>query len=102
MNDRRHTECDVHLVPIDSRRGCPYCLRFLAAAPDPQELSSADRLDELERWLLSERSVPPGVLLARIEQLVGRPVMPWELEEPDMLMRRAQRPRRQDGYWDDW
>jgi len=41
-------------------------------------------------------------LLARIEQLVGRPVMPWELEEPDMLMRRAQRPRRQDGYWDDW
>jgi hypothetical protein len=37
----------------------------------------------------------------RIEQLVGRQISLTELNDPDLLMKRAQRPSRQ-WDWDDW
>ena len=95
---KRVTECETHLVPVDDD-GCQYCVRFVETAPDVAKMSRAERLDELERWLLSTNSLPAGLLYQRIEQLVGRPVGAYELDDPDMLMRRAMRPRRQ---WDDW
>ncbi len=101
MAEQMIRECDIHLVPILNREGCHYCLRFLAEAPDPEQISTAARLDELERWLLAEPSVPAALLRQRIEQLVGRPVASYELDDPDTLMRRAQRPRRRFDYWDD-
>lgn len=94
-------ECDVHLVPYPSERGCTYCLRFLEEAPDPSQLSSFARLEELERWLMAERSVPEHLYHQRIEALVGRRISLYELDNPDLLMRRAQRPSRFND-WDDW
>ncbi len=99
MAKRREMECDTHLVPIDLRDGCPYCVRFVEMAPDPEKMSRDERLEELERWLLSERSLPPDLFYRRVEQLVGRPVGAYELEDPDTLMRRAMRPRRRDDWW---
>lgn len=98
---RRQLECDIHLVPIVDERGCGYCLRFLADAPDARDLSMTTRIEELERWLLANRSVPEELYYARIEALVGRRISPHELDDPDTLIERAQRPgRRYD--WDDW
>jgi hypothetical protein len=96
---QRELECDTHLVPIDPRDGCPYCVRFVEAAPDPEKMSRDERLEELERWLLSQRSLPQDLFYRRVELLVGRPVGAYELEDPDMLMRRAMRPRRRDDWW---
>ena len=99
----RHTpahECDVHLVPIDGA-GCPYCLRFLAVAPDPDTLTMADRLDELERWLTAEPSVDAELIYQRIERLAGRKVSLQELANPDMFLRRLRRPRRSVSDDDD-
>ena len=45
-------------------------------------------------------SVPEDMLFARIEALVGRRISPHELDDPDTLIRRAQRPGRQYD-WDD-
>ncbi len=97
----RVIECDIHLVPFERHRGCVYCLRFLEDAPDPATLSQPAKLEELERWLLAERSVPEDLLYRRIEALVGRRISLHELDDPDLLLRRAQRPARQ-WDWDDW
>ena len=78
-----------------------YCIRFLEDAPDPSQLSTDARLEELERWLMADRSVPDDMLFNRIEALVGRRISMHELDNPDVLMRRAQRPSRWDD-WDDW
>ena len=94
-------ECDIHLFPLTLERWCPYCVRFLETAPDASELSKEARLEELERWLLAERSVPEHMLYERVEALVGRRISMHELDNPDVLMRRAQRPNRWDD-WDDW
>ena len=94
-------ECEIHLFPISRESWCVYCLRFLEDAPDPSELSTDARLEELERWLTAERSVPDDLLFNRIEALVGRRISTHELDNPDVLMRRAQRPSRWDD-WDDW
>ncbi len=100
--ERAYTaECDVHLVPMDPSEGCVYCLRFLAEAPDPELLPMTVRLSELEQWLTARRSVPDEMLYERIEQLVGRKISLHELRDPDELLRRAQRPRR-NFDWDDW
>lgn len=69
--------------------------------PNPAELSLEIKIEELERWLLANRSVPEDMLFARIEALVGRRISPHELDDPDTLIRRAQRPGRQYD-WDDW
>ena len=98
---RRALECDVHLVPILDERGCTYCVRFLEAAPDVSELSTITRVEELERWLMANRSVPEHMFYARVEALVGRRISPHELDDPDTLIRRAQRPGR-NYDWDDW
>ena len=98
---RRAVECDVHLVPILDERGCNYCVRFLEEAPDVSQLSTTTRLEELERWLTASRSVPENLLFNRIEALVGRRISMHELDDPDTLMRRAQRPGR-NYDWDDW
>ncbi len=50
------------------------------------------RIEELERWLLANRSVPEELFYARIEALVGRRISPHELDDPDTLIQRAQRP----------
>lgn len=94
-------ECDIHLVPFDRERGCTYCVRFLGEAPNPANLSMQTRVDELERWLLATRSVPEEMYYERIEALVGRRISPHELDDPDTLIRRAQRPGR-NHQWDDW
>jgi hypothetical protein len=86
-------ECDVHLVPI-AGEGCPYCLRFLADAPDPDALGMPERLDELERWLTAAPSVDAELIYRRIEQLAGRQVSLQELANPDLFLRRLRRPRR--------
>jgi hypothetical protein len=98
---RASPECDIHLFPITDEKGCCYCLRFLEAAPDPSELSTVTRVEELERWLLANRSVPEHLFYARVEALVGRRISPHELDDPDTLIRRAQRPGRTYD-WDDW
>lgn len=95
-------ECDIHLVPLERGQGCAYCLRFLADAPDADELPPAVRMDELERWLTAGHSVPDELIYRRIEQLVGRRISIDELDDPDELIRRAQRPRRRGDFWDDW
>lgn len=104
MKARREPECDVHLVPLPQGMACPYCVRFLEAAPDPEGLDSGARLEELERWLTASPSVPLDLLYGRIEALVGRRISVHELEDPDELLRFAQRPRRQRqwDYWDGW
>jgi alkylhydroperoxidase family enzyme len=94
-------ECDVHLVPFVRELGCTYCRRFLETAPDPKDMAMSVRLDELERWLTARRSVPEQMYYRRIEQLVGRQISLTELNDPDLLMKRAQRPSRQ-WDWDDW
>jgi len=94
-------ECDIHLVPLVRGQGCAYCLRFLEEAPDADELSPGVRMDELERWLTAGHSVPDELIYRRIEALVGRRISIDELDHPDELLRRAQRPRRRGG-WDDW
>lgn len=101
MRHRTALECDVHLVPIDPVAGCQYCLRFLEDYPDVDQLTQAQRLEELERWLTAEPSVPIELLYRRIEALVGRRISMHELDDPDLLLRRAQRPRRNTD-WDDW
>ena len=98
---RRALECDIHLVPILDEDGCTYCVRFLEHAPDASQLSATTRIEELERWLLASRSVPEDMYYARIEALVGRRISPHELDDPDTLIRRAQRPGRSYD-WDDW
>jgi hypothetical protein len=95
-------ECDVHLTPMDPAEGCHYCLRFLADPPDVDDLPAGVRMDELEQWLMATRSVPADMLYRRIEQLVGRSISMHELEDPDRLMERARRPKRQWDWWDDW
>ncbi|MBA4180911.1 MAG: hypothetical protein C0506_10020 [Anaerolinea sp.] len=102
MKPRSALECDVHLVPLSPGEPCAYCLRFLESAPDPDQIPPAVRLDELERWLTATPAVPLELLYRRIEQLVGRPISLHELEDPDLLMRRAQRPRRLGGLYDDF
>ncbi len=94
-------ECDIHLVPFDEAEGCRYCLRFLEAPPDPDLMASAMRLEELEQWLTARPSVPEHLLYTRIEQLLGRRLSIHELDEPDLLLRRARLPRRQPmaDYW---
>ncbi|MEO8539141.1 MAG: hypothetical protein ABI577_05325 [bacterium] len=94
-------ECDIHLVPFAREQGCTYCIRFLEAAPSPSLLSVEVKVEELERWLLATRSVPEDMFYARIEALVGRRISPHELDDPDTLIRRAQRPGRTYD-WDDW
>ena len=94
-------ECDIHLVPIVDEQGCGYCRRFLAEAPDVSGLPMTVRLEELERWLTAGRSVPEHLLFERIEALVGRRISIHELDDPDGLIRRAQRPGRSYD-WDDW
>jgi hypothetical protein len=98
---RQALECDIHLVPILDETGCLYCVRFLEDAPDASQLSTTTRIEELERWLLASRSVPEHLYYARIEALVGRRISPHELDDPDTLIRRAQRPGR-NYDWDDW
>ena len=98
---RRILECDIHLVPIVDGRGCTYCVRFLEDAPDVSLLSMTTRIEELERWLLANRSVPEELFYERVEALVGRRISPHELDDPDLLIQRAQRPSRNDA-WDDW
>lgn len=102
MNPRPASECDVHKVPLAAGESCSYCLRFLESAPDPSELPAAIRLDELERWLTATPCVPLELRYRRIEQLVGRQISLHELEDPDTLMRHAQRPRRSSSYYDDF
>ncbi|MBK9613572.1 hypothetical protein [Candidatus Amarobacter glycogenicus] len=97
----RALECDIHLVPFHDERGCGYCLRFLREAPDARDLSTSARMEELERWLLANRSVPEELFYSRIEALVGRRISPHELDDPDLLIQRAQRPGRTYD-WDDW
>ncbi len=98
---RMADECDVHLVPIVSPEGCVYCRRFLAEAPPGEAMGEAARLEELEQWLLAGLSVPAELLYRRIEELVGRRISLAELEDPDVLLRRARGPRR--GWaWEDW
>lgn len=94
-------ECDIHLVPFERERGCVYCIRFLEQAPSTANLSMQTKIDELERWLLATRSVPEEMFYERIEALVGRRISPHELDDPDTLIRRAQRPGRHYD-WDDW
>ncbi len=101
MRDRTVVECDVHLVPIEASEGCGYCLRFLEDYPDVGQLTDAQRLEELERWLTSDPSVPVDLLYRRIEALMGRRISIHELDDPDLLLLRAQRPRR-NSEWDDW
>ena len=60
-------ECDNHLFPISREHGCVYCVRFLKEAPAASELSKEARLEELERWLTAERSVPENMLFDRVE-----------------------------------
>ncbi|MGE3073564.1 MAG: hypothetical protein AB7N24_05680 [Dehalococcoidia bacterium] len=98
---RTARECDIHLVPIQDERGCVYCVRFLEEAPDASELSMTTRIEELERWLLANRSVPEHMFYERVEALVGRRISPHELDDPDLLIQRAQRPSR-NYDWDDW
>ena len=98
---RASFDCDIHLFPIPDENGCRYCLRFLEEAPDPSELTTVTRVEELERWLLANRSVPDHLFYARVEALVGRRISPHELDDPDTLIRRAQRPGRTYD-WDDW
>ncbi len=93
-------ECDIHLVPFERDEGCSYCVRFLQDPPNPADLSLEIKIEELERWLLATHSVPEDMLFARIEALVGRRISPHELDDPDTLIRRAQRPGRQYD-WDD-
>jgi hypothetical protein len=100
MAETRAHDCDIHLVPLDETRGCTYCLRFLANAPDAKELTLLQRLDELEQWLTARHSVPEEVLYRRIEELAGRGISIHELDDPDLFLRRAQRPQRQMDYWD--
>ena len=100
MAESRTHDCDIHLVPLDEARGCTYCLRFLANAPDAKELTLLQRLDELEQWLSARRSVPEDALYRRIEELAGRGISIHELDDPDLFLRRAQRPQRQMDYWD--
>jgi hypothetical protein len=97
----REAECDIHLVPFDEAEGCRYCLRFLEAPPDPDLMSPAMRLEELEQWLTAQRSVPEQLLYGRIEQLLGWRLSVHELDDPDLVLRRAQRPRR-DAMADYW
>lgn len=93
-------ECDIHLVPFEEAAGCRYCLRFLASPPDAALMGPAMRIEELEQWLLARRSVPEGLLYSRIEQLLGRRLSIHELDDPDRLLRSAQRPRRDpDMEW---
>lgn len=94
-------ECDIHLVPFEREEGCRYCLRFLEDPPNVSVLSLEIRLEELERWLLANRSVPEEMLYARIEALVGRRISLHELDDPDTLIRRARQPGRVYD-WDDW
>lgn len=94
-------ECDIHLVPFEAGEGCRYCLRFLEAPPDPKQMAPAMRLEELEQWLTARRSAPEHLLYARIEQLLGRRLSIHELDDPDLLLLRAQRPRR-DAMADYW
>jgi hypothetical protein len=101
MDGEFRADCDVHLVPMDPAAGCGYCLRFLADAPDADLLPMTVKLIELEQWLTARRSVPEELLYQRIEQLVGRKISLHELRNPDELLRRAQRPRR-DFDWGDW
>jgi len=98
---RTSAECDIHLVPFATGEGCHYCLRFLEDAPDVACLPLEVRIEELERWLMANRSVPDDLLYARIEALVGRRISPHELDDPDTLIRRAQHPGRYTD-WDDW
>ncbi len=96
------TECDIHLVPFERATGCRYCLRFLEDAPKADDLPMTVRLTELEQWLSARRSVPEELLYRRIEALVGRSISLHELDDPDLLLRRAQQPRRNWDYWSDW
>ena len=95
-------ECDIHLVPLADGADCAYCLRFLRTAPPADDLPAAVKLDELEQWLTARPSVPMEMLYERIEALVGRSISMHELDDPDLLLRRAQRPRRRSMDWDDW
>lgn len=95
-------ECDIHLVPLAVGASCSYCLRFLECAPDAAELPVAVRVEELERWLTAAASVPMELLYRRIEQLVGRQISLHELDDPDLLIRRAQHPRRSAFHYDDF
>jgi DNA-binding transcriptional regulator YdaS (Cro superfamily) len=101
MDSAFAADCDVHLVPMDPESGCIYCLRFLGDAPDAKLLPVTVKLIELEQWLTARRSVPEEMLYQRIEQLVGRKISLHELRNPDELLRRAQRPKR-NFDWDDW
>ncbi len=94
-------ECDIHLVPITNAAGCGYCLRFLAEAPPGHALPEGVRLEELEQWLTARQSVPEELLYRRIEELVGRRISLYELEQPDELLQEARGPRR-GRTWDDW
>ena len=98
MSESATAECDIHLVPFERTVGCGYCLRFLAAAPKADSLPLAVRIEELEQWLTAERSVPAELLYERIEELAGRRISVHELDDPDLLLRRVQRPRRRAAF----
>lgn len=100
MAETLTSDCDIHLVPIDALVGCTYCLRFLANAPKAREMTLFQRLDELEQWLTARRSVPAEAFYERIEELAGRGISIHELDDPDLFLRRAQRPSRHMDYWD--
>jgi hypothetical protein len=102
MPGPRDRECDIHLVPLADAEDCGYCLRFLATAPPADELPAAVKLEELEQWLTATPAVPLELLYRRIEALVGRSISLHELDNPDLLLRRAQRPRRRNDFWDDY
>jgi len=105
MSESATADCDIHLVPFERTVGCGYCLRFLAAAPKADSLPLAVRIEELEQWLTAERSVPAELFYERIEELAGRRISMHELDDPDLLLRRVQRPRRRAAFasvgWDD-
>jgi hypothetical protein len=97
----RAPECDIHLVPIPEG-GCVYCLRFLADPPDVYEMTTTMKLVELEQWLLSRPSVPGELYTRRIEQLVGRAISLYELDEPERLLQEVMNPSLARMWADDW
>lgn len=88
--------CPVHgvmVLPISQseadrrgiEHGCPVHNEELRSRPDPSEMTRRERADELEA-LLGPLWWGLGLLKARIDQLVGRPVYTHELASPEYLV----------------
>lgn len=75
--------------------GCPQCLAWFAAPPDPVTMTPEEREAEMERHG-GTLTVPFDVVHRRVEQLLGRTVQAFEFADLPRLRREArERPARE-------